>query len=324
MRHHDKTEASTAPHAAVVDGALAHFHKKQWQNSSESTHFGQNIQGHPVELRNIFCESASRNVSTALPDYLLGNYVYNPDHGETYRILRYALREQAHSVETDRNFFERIDCTRIFAPPGADVGAIVPYRLVDRQFNIDRTNSLFIPVRPRSNVSTAEAKDAVAVALREMRKLRPAERNTFDLVAQDEILKTFNRITGAFFLVMVVLASVALMVGGIGVMAIMMVSVTDRTREIGVRKALGATRRDIMIQFLTEAATLTGIGGVIGIIAGLGMGKLLTLAMNIDASTPIAYTIVAVTVSIGIGVVFGILPARRAARLDPVEALRYE
>lgn len=112
MRHHDKTEASTAPHAAVVDGALAHFHKKQWQNSSESTHFGQNIQGHPVELRNIFCESASRNVSTALPDYLLGNYVYNPDHGETYRILRYALREQAHSVETDRNFFERIDCTR--------------------------------------------------------------------------------------------------------------------------------------------------------------------------------------------------------------------
>ncbi len=212
----------------------------------------------------------------------------------------------------------------IFTPPGGEIGAIVPFRIVDRQFNIDRTNGLFIPVRPRSNVSTAEAKDAVAVALREMRKLRPADKNTFDLIAQDEILKTFNRITGAFFLVMVILASVALMVGGIGVMAIMMVSVTDRTREIGVRKALGATRRDIMIQFLTEAATLTGIGGVIGIVAGLGMGKLLTLAMNINATTPIVYTVVAVSVSIAIGVVFGILPARRAARLDPVEALRYE
>lgn len=112
MRHHDKTEVSTAPHALVVDGALAHFYKKQGQNLSESTHFGQNIQGHPVELRKYSCESASLNVSTALPDYLLGNYVHNPDHGETYRILRYELREQAQSVETDRYFFERIDCAR--------------------------------------------------------------------------------------------------------------------------------------------------------------------------------------------------------------------
>jgi putative ABC transport system permease protein len=107
-------------------------------------------------------------------------------------------------------------------------------------------------------------------------------------------------------------------------MAIMMVSVTDRTREIGVRKALGATHRDIMLQFLTEAATLTGIGGVIGIVLGLGMGRLATMMMNIEATTPVRYTLIAVAVSVSIGLVFGLLPANRAAKMDPVEALRYE
>ena len=123
---------------------------------------------------------------------------------------------------------------------------------------------------------------------------------------------------------MIVLASVALLVGGIGVMAIMMVSVTDRTREIGVRKALGATRGDILVQFLIEAATLTGIGGVIGILVGIGAGQAVTRLLGIDAAPPVGLTLIAVFVSVGIGVVFGVLPARRAARLDPIEALRYE
>jgi putative ABC transport system permease protein len=117
---------------------------------------------------------------------------------------------------------------------------------------------------------------------------------------------------------------VALLVGGIGVMAIMMVSVTDRTREIGVRKALGATRRDILVQFLIEAATLTGIGGAIGIVFGLVFGTLITRVMDIEAEVPIWSAAVAATVSIAIGIVFGMLPANRAARLEPVEALRYE
>jgi putative ABC transport system permease protein len=212
----------------------------------------------------------------------------------------------------------------IFEPPGQSIGAIIPYKMLDHQFYIDKINALWIPVKPKKGVGIHAAQEAVTIALREMRGLRPADANSFDLITNDQILDTFNKITGVFFLVMIVLSSVGLMVGGIGVMAIMMVSVTNRTREIGVRKALGATQREILLQFLVEAATLTGLGGAAGIIVGLLLGRVITAFMNIDAGIPVALTIVAVSVSVGIGIVFGLLPARRAARLDPIEALRYE
>jgi putative ABC transport system permease protein len=212
----------------------------------------------------------------------------------------------------------------IFAPPGQSVGAVVPYRFLERSFPIDKTNALWIPVKPRAGVSVADAQGAAVMALREMRGLRPGSMNSFDLVTQDQILDTFNGITSVFFLVMIVLSGVALLVGGIGVMAIMTVSVTSRTREIGVRKALGATRRDILLQFLIEACTLTGIGGVIGILVGLAMGRAASFALDVTAPVPVTLTIIAVVVSVGIGIVFGMVPARRAARLDPIEALRYE
>lgn len=217
-----------------------------------------------------------------------------------------------------------VEAANIFNPPGQSIGAIVPYLMLDHQVPFDRTNALFIVVKPRANVTVADAEESVMVTLRRMRHLHPSQANSFDLLTQDQILDTFNKLTGVFFLVMIVLSAVALLVGGIGVMAIMMVSVTDRTKEIGVRKALGATRLDILLQFLVEAATLTGIGGLIGILIGLGFGRLATAAMSIQATTPVLYTLVAVVVSVGIGVVFGLLPANRAARLDPVEALRYE
>jgi putative ABC transport system permease protein len=212
----------------------------------------------------------------------------------------------------------------IFQPPGQEVQVIVPYRMLDHQFVIDKTNALFIPVKPRTGVTVADAQNAVTIALREDRKLRPADHNTFDMITQDQILDTFNKLTGVFFLVMIVLSGVALMVGGIGVMAVMMISVTDRTREIGIRKAVGAARRDIMQQFLIEAMTLTGIGGLIGVLVGLSAGKLATMAMNVHASPPWTLTMIAVASSVGIGLFFGLVPARRAARLDPIDALRYE
>jgi putative ABC transport system permease protein len=212
----------------------------------------------------------------------------------------------------------------IFSPPGQDIGAIVPYQMLDNQFTLDKTNAVYIPVKPKKAVATADAQEAVTIALREMRRLRPADKNNFDLITQDQILDSFNKITGVFFLVMIVLSSVGLLVGGIGVMAIMMVSVTSRTREIGIRKALGATKREILFQFLIEAATLTGLGGVLGILIGLTFGRLATLAMKIDAAVPLGLTLIAVMVSVSIGLIFGMLPAQRAAKMDPITALRYE
>lgn len=212
----------------------------------------------------------------------------------------------------------------IFAPPGQEVGAIIPFRFLDRSYTYDKTNALWIPVKPRAGVSVAEAQSAVTVALREMRRLKPGDPNSFDLVTQDQILDTFNSLTSVFFLVMIALSSVALLVGGIGVMAIMMVSVTDRTREIGVRKAIGATRADIRQQFLVEAATLTLLGGGVGIAVGLGLGRVAGWALAVESSPPWAAAAIATVVSIAIGLAFGLLPAQRAARLDPIEALRYE
>jgi putative ABC transport system permease protein len=212
----------------------------------------------------------------------------------------------------------------IFKPPGQEVAAIVPFGMLDHQFTIDKTQAMYIPVKPRPGVTVTDAQEEVTIAMREMRRLRPADRNTFDMITQDQILDVFNKLTGVFFLVMIALSGVALLVGGIGVMAVMMISVTERTREIGVRKAVGATRADILLQFLFEAATLTGAGGVIGILVGLGLGRVITLLMHVNAVPPLNLTAVAVLVSVSLGLVFGLLPARRAARLDPNDALRYE
>jgi putative ABC transport system permease protein len=134
----------------------------------------------------------------------------------------------------------------------------------------------------------------------------------------------FDRLTGVFFLVMLVLSSIGLMVGGVGVVAVMMISVTERTREIGVRKALGATRREILWQFLVEAATVTVVGAAIGLALGIGGALLLATAAPIPAMVPLWAIAAALAVAAISGVGFGLYPAWRAARLDPVEALRYE
>ena len=212
----------------------------------------------------------------------------------------------------------------IFKPPGQEIAAIVPYEMLDHQFTIDKSVAQYIPVKPRPGVTVVDAQEEVTIALREMRRLSPGDHNNFDMITQDQILDVFNKLTGVFFLVMIALSGVALLVGGIGVMAVMMISVTERTREIGVRKAVGATRADILLQFLFEAATLTGAGGIIGILVGLGLGRVITLLMHVHAVPPLNLTLIAVLVSVSLGLVFGLLPARRAARLDPIDALRYE
>lgn len=212
----------------------------------------------------------------------------------------------------------------IFEPPGRELGAIVPFAAARRHFRVDESNELALVIKSADGVRVDEAQDLATLVLRRVRQLRPGQPNDFELITQDQLLDTIGKLTGAFFLVMTSLSSVALMVGGIGVMAIMMVSVTSRTSEIGLRKALGATRGDILLQFLVEAATLTFVGGLLGMLLGLLAGEGLKQLFGFQSGVPVWSAVAACVVSISVGLIFGLYPANRASRLDPVEALRHE
>jgi putative ABC transport system permease protein len=178
--------------------------------------------------------------------------------------------------------------------------------------------------KPVSPAQLENAVDQVREALRRRRRLRFNEGDTFAVFTQETLTNLYRKITGGIYMVMIAISSIGLLVGGVGVMNIMLVSVTERTREIGVRKALGATRRDIRWQFLTEAMTLTAAGGVIGILVGAGLAWLVNLLSPFPAVTQPFWVAVAFFTSLATGLFFGLWPAEKAARLDPIEALRYE
>ncbi len=166
------------------------------------------------------------------------------------------------------------------------------------------------------------AKDQVQDLLRVRRQVEYGKPNNFSMETAASIIEQFQAITSGVFLAMVVISSVGLMIGGIGVMNIMLVSVTERTREIGIRKALGAKQSDILLQFLVEAATLTGFGGLLGLLIGWGLTFLIALVF--PSYVPLWAPIAGFGASVMIGIIFGLFPAWKAARLDPIEALRYE
>jgi putative ABC transport system permease protein len=181
-----------------------------------------------------------------------------------------------------------------------------------------------ISVMPALGFSRDEVIDDVIAMMRERQRLRPSTENTFAIITQDKLFEVYNKVFGMFFLVMIVLSAIGLVVGGVGVVAIMTISVTERTREIGLRKALGATSAAILWQFLVEAVTLTGIGAAIGLTAGMVIAVLIRTMTPVKASVPAGAIAAALIASAFTGVVFGILPATRASKLDPVDALRYE
>ena len=217
----------------------------------------------------------------------------------------------------------------VYTPPpdlfgqGNSPQAIIPHNTFAKHVP-HRRGGMVLMLAPRPNVTVADAIDAVTAVLRSARGLRPGVENTFDIVTQDKLLESFNGITGVFFMVMLGLSSVGLLVGGVGVIAIMMISVTERTREIGVRKALGAKRREILWQFLVEASTLTMVGGAIGLVLGGTLTAIARAVTPLPAVVPLWSIVAALAVSAFTGVGFGLFPAIRAASLDPVEALRHE
>jgi len=203
-----------------------------------------------------------------------------------------------------------------------DRAVLVPYRSMKRMMPWEDKHLLLIQAKAGM---LKNALDEVESVLRRRRAVKPSEPRNFDLTTSERFIEQFDSITAAVGLIAIAISGVGLLVGGIGVMNIMLVSVTERTREIGVRKAIGATRRDIVFQFLCEAMTLTGVGGVFGILLAIATSYLVAAFFpSLPASIPPWAVITGFTVSVAIGLIFGVWPARKAAHLDPIEALRYE
>jgi putative ABC transport system permease protein len=216
---------------------------------------------------------------------------------------------------------------------GQDDFVVIPYTVYQREFGlravtVGRGGAAILPIQiamvPRDGVTQEQAIADVERVMRIRHGLRLDEPNDFDILTQDSVLGLWDQISRGTFFALVVISSIALMVGGIGVMAIMSISVTERTREIGVRKALGARRAEILFQFLMEAAFLTTLGGVLGVLLGASLGWIVHLASGFPISLPWWSFAIGLGFSASVGIFFGMYPAFRASRLDPIEALRYE
>ncbi len=214
---------------------------------------------------------------------------------------------------------------------GQDDFVVIPQTSYQKQFGIKAQRmrggdlrAVMIAAVPRDDVDRDVALADIERVMRIRHRLRLDEPNDFDLLTQDAILALWDQISRATFLSLIVVSSIALMVGGIGVMAIMTISVTERTREIGTRRAIGAKRKEILWQFLIEASCLTAVGGVIGILLGSGIGVGVHYATGFPISLPWWSFALGLGFSAGVGIVFGLFPAIKASSLDPIEALRHE
>jgi len=207
-----------------------------------------------------------------------------------------------------------------------DNSVFVPITTYQKYYpELDPPETIFvIIVRPKTRADVANAIDEVRNILRRRRQLSFGEPDNFGISSQDALLDIYNQLTGATYLVLTAISAVALMIGGIGVMNIMLVSVTERTKEIGIRKAVGAPKATILSQFLIEAVVLTGLGGIIGLIIGEGLSLLINRYSPLPAYIPVWAILLGLIVSAGVGIVFGLYPAWKAANLDPIDALRYE
>lgn len=232
-------------------------------------------------------------------------------------------------IKIDGNTFHVVGVMGVlgsFFGQSRDNIAFIPLTTIQKFYpKVEPPQSVFvIIVRPTTRAEVRRTIDDVTDLLRRRRGVKPGEKPNFGVSSQDGLLDIYNQLTGATYLVLTAISAVALMIGGIGVMNIMLVSVTERTKEIGIRKAVGATRTSILSQFLIEAVVLTAIGGSIGV----AIGEILSLVINayspLPAYIPIWAIFVGIIASAGVGIVFGVFPAWKAANLNPIDALRFE
>jgi putative ABC transport system permease protein len=217
----------------------------------------------------------------------------------------------------------------VLAPKGGSVGgnqdnfAVIPLTTALHRYGL-RWRGLSIMVQARSSADYADCEEQVRGILRDARKVHPGDPDDFELYSNDSLIDQFKTFTRAVRIGVTVVSSIALLAAGVGIMNIMLVSVTERTREIGVRRAIGAKRRNIMAQFIMEAVVLCEVGGVIGVVLGILGGNVLAWFMKVPPAVPVDWIVLGLVLCSVVGIVFGTYPAWKAANLDPIESLRYE
>ena len=284
--------------------------------SGVSSNFGDIINTSLAEGRFF---SASDNYRAA-DIGVIGSNVVEALFPHTRRVLGRSITLGGHPITVVGILGKRHNS--LFGETEDDHAVYVPYRTMRKMSPEDRF--LMIVVRAREG-QLAQAMDETESILRRQRGLRFDQANNFDVNTADKMIEQFDALTATMGLVAIAISAVGLMVGGIGVMNIMLVSVTERTREIGIRRAVGAKRQDIILQFLCEAMTLTTLGGLIGILLSILASYVLVYALpTVPATIPLWALTAGFVVSVSIGLVFGVFPAFKAASLDPIESLRWE
>jgi putative ABC transport system permease protein len=302
----------------------------------------------PVEVRTRKAEANAPLVFGAAPDYPLANNHFLQDgRFFTAADISHAARVTVIGVDIADALFPNRDpigqeltvegrayrVVGLFERKGSFLGGsadtlmAIPITSFDEQFPEVKNgggDTIHIATVPRRAEDVAALIEQETAILRARRGLKAHQENDFATFTSEGQLQAFRQITGGIAAAMILVAAIALLVGGVGVMNIMLINVTQRTREIGLRKAVGGTGRDIAVQFLAEAVTLTGVGGALGILFGLGAALLARVAFDFQAATPLWSVLMGFGVSTGVGILFGMWPALKAARQDPIEALRYE
>jgi putative ABC transport system permease protein len=290
-------------------------------------------------VEKVIVRGAEPQYAEAIPLFTVGRgrFISNFDqeHARPVVVLGAAINESlfpnadavGKSVRINGDLYDVIGVFEhdpgLFIGPGVDAFAVIPLSNFKKVY--PEAKELLMAFTVPKNVSLQTAQDEVIQAMRRLRHIPASKENDFELSSPDFLSNLWNQLTGALVILTTVISSIGLLVGGIGVMNIMLISVTERTQEIGLRKAIGARRVDIRLQFLLEAVVLTLVGGTIGILIGAGVSTLVrTFVPSIPATLSYLWVSIGFTISVAVGVFFGFYPANLAANLDPIVCLRYE